>query len=488
MDRMALTSSNPQLSKATDNNAALWIAAGAAVVLFPLAWIFGDDPILLAEVTLTLAAIPAVVWILRSNPAATPYLLIVAIYLGMVGVKFELGVVNVRPNMLVALIAAGLIGPRLLSNPAGQRGLPFLAWLLSADAVYLLSTLWHRQSPFFSKGIADCFLFLLNVLQYVLVARFLLGDAGRFGRVLRFFLYVSTIYAGLNILAFVLGQAKIGPFGGIFDYVHGDLGYFVRIKNFGTTEGTYVGFTVVVLLSLLLFCRENPPFTRKKLVLMLMLNGGAFVLTFARGPWLAVALTLAMLVAFMLVRLPRRRAVIVVKELAFVFIVLAVAGGGLLLNSPSLAESASERFTSSSVLEAGTAAARIELWENMWEDWKLAPWFGHGAHDYAKFRDDDPTGISENFLLEFLHSAGLVGFSLFCITIVTIVVRGIGPLSSPEGLRRMPFGLPILAGFCAMCLSSLTNPGMTGGFFWAVIAFLVCAEKLVGDLRDPRTA
>ena len=437
----------------------------------------------MAEITLTIAAIPALVWILHSNPASTPYLLIVAIYLGLFGVKFDLGVVNVRPNMLVALVAAGLIGRRLLSNPSGQLGLPFLAWFLSADAVYLLSTLWHRGNPFFSKGIADCFLFLANVLQYVLIVRFLLADAEKFGRVLRFFLHVSTTYAGLNILAFVLGQLKIGPFEDIFDYVHGDLGYFVRMKNLGTTEGTYIGFTVVVLLSLLLFCRDNPPFTRKRLVLMLVVNGGAFVLTFARGPWLAVALTLAVLVTFMLIRLPRHRAVVVVRELAFVFIVLAVAGWGLLLNSPSLAESASERFASSSVLEAGTAAARIELWENMWEDWKLAPWFGHGAHDYAKFRDDDPTGISENFLLEFLHSAGLVGFSLFCIAIVTIVTRGIGPLSSPEGLRHMPFGLPILAGFCAMCLSSLTNPGMTGGLFWVVIALLVCAEKLVATYR-----
>jgi O-antigen ligase len=137
-----------------------------------------------------------------------------------------------------------------------------------------------------------------------------------------------------------------------------------------------------------------------------------------------------------------------------------------------------DRLAGLSALDVGTAAERIQLWQNMWEDWKQAPLLGHGAHAYAKFRDDPATGISENFLLELMHSAGLVGFGIFFFVIVKIVVRGLVLFSTAEGLRRMPWGLPILGGFVSMCLSSLTNPGMTGGFFWVAMALVVCALEL----------
>jgi O-antigen ligase len=467
------------------NYVVFFVVAAASLILLPLVWAYGEKPALLLGAGMVLAIVPAMVFLMVAYPKSIPIVLITAVHLSLFGVNLGVGPLNMRPNMLVALLAASVLGVRLVLGSARPRGLPFLTLFLSADAVYLLSTLRNSGSPFFWRGVADCSLFLVNVLQYGLIVWFLATDHKAFERAVRFSLYLSMIYTGANVLAFALGEWGFSSFERLLAYFQGETGGFARIGDLGTTEGTYIAFNVVVMLALLLLFRHNLPLPRLRLIFMLGLNCAALVLTFARGPWLAAFLTVSMLIVLLVLRLPFRSAVASTVNLAMVFVLLTVAGTGVFLSRPALAVMVVDRFTAFSALEVGTAADRIQLWENMWEDWKQAPWLGHGAHNYAKFRED-PTQISENFLLELLHSAGLIGFGIFCFVIVKIVVRGLRLFSSAEGLRRMPWGLPILAGFVSMCLSSLTNPGMTGGFFWVGMALLVCAEELC--LPDSKVA
>lgn len=458
-------------------NGVFFVSVCSVLILLPLTLTFGEKPAVLFGVVLTLVMVPGLIWISSSHPKVIPYLLIVSIYLSVFSVMLAVGFMNVRPNEMVALLGACVIGWQLLSGSVLRRQLPFLILFLWANAIYLLSTLLNHGSPFFSRGVADCVLFFINVLQYSLIVWFLASDRKAFDRVVRFFLYAGTIYAGLNVFMFTLGLLGVVQ---LFDDYVGETGDFVRLGNLGTTEGTYIGFNVVVIFGLLLLSRQNLQdlfFPRKRLILMLGVNCVALLLTFARGPWLAVSLAIGMLVALLVLRLPVRNAAKVVVNLTLVLVLLTAAASGVLLNRSALGGMLVDRFSAFSSLDVGSAADRMVLWQNMWEDWKQAPWLGHGAHDYAKFRWDPATQISENFLLEFLHSAGLVGFSILCFVIVKIIVRGVALFASAEGLRRMPWGLPILGGFASMCLSSLTNPGMTGGFFWVGMAFLVCAEE-----------
>jgi len=470
--------SDDSSARPVSTNAAFLVAACAVLILLPLIWAFGEKPAVLLAAGLAVAIIPGLIWISSSHPKLIPYFLIVAIYLSFFGMRLEVGFLNVQPNAMVALLGACVIGWQLLSGRTRRRRLPYLALFLWADAIYLLSTLRNPASGFFARGIADCVLFFVNVVQYVLIVWFLASDHKTFDRVVRFFLYAGTIYAGVSVFLFTLGLLGIVQ---PLDLYPGETGDFLRLGNLGTTEGTYIGFNVVVIFALLLLSRQNPqnlPFPRKRLILMLGLNCGALLLTFARGPWLAASLAIATLVALLVFRLPFRRAAMVVVNLTLIVVLLTAVASGALLSRPALAGMVLDRFAAFSALDVGTAAGRMRMWQNMWEDWKQAPLLGHGAHAYAKFHENPATGTSENFLLEFLHSAGVIGFAFFCFVLVKIVVRGVRLLSNAEGLRRVPLGLPLLAGFAAMCLSSLTNPGMTGGFFWVGMAFLVCAEEL----------
>jgi hypothetical protein len=460
------------------NDVALFIVAAVSLMLLPLVWAYGEKPALLLGAGVVLALAPAALYFMVALPNAIPYLLVTAVHLSLFGAELQVGPLNLRPNMIIALAAACIVGSRLVLGAAHPRGLPFVGLFLATDAVYLLSTINHSGSPFFWRGVSDCILFLVNVLQYSLILRFLASDRKAFEQVIRLFLYLSSIYSGAIILAYTLAELNIGPFGSLYERLQGETGDFGRIGDFGTTMGTYVGFSVVALLAMVLLFPSDLLFSKKRIYLMLGANCGGLLLTFARGPWLAVGFTVALLATWVVIRLPLRLAVAALTRLAWVLVLLTVVGTGALLSRPALAGMVLDRLAGLSALDVGTAAERIQLWQNMWEDWKQAPLLGHGAHAYAKFRDDPATGISENFLLELMHSAGLVGFGIFFFVIVKIVVRGLVLFSTAEGLRRMPWGLPILGGFVSMCLSSLTNPGMTGGFFWVAMALVVCALEL----------
>jgi O-antigen ligase len=467
-----------RLTKGASNDVVFFIVAAACLMLLPLVLTYGEKPALLLGAGVVLALAPAAIFLMVAYPKSIPYVLVTAVHLSLFGAKLQVGLLNLRPNMIVALVAASILGSRLVLGGVRPRSLPFVGLFLATDAVYLFSTIIQSGSPFFWRGVADCSLFLVNVLQYSLIVWFLASDRKVFEQVIRFFLYLSSIYSGVIVLAYALAALNIGPFGSLYEVLQGETGDFGRIGDFGTTMGTYVGFSVVVILAMVLLFPGDLPFSKKRISLMLGANCAGLLLTFARGPWLAVFLTVALLAVWILIRLPLRNAVAALVKLGLALVLLTVASTGALLSRPLLARMVLDRFAGLSALDVGTAADRIQLWENMWEDWKQSPWLGHGAHNYAKFREDPTTQISENFLLELLHSAGLVGFGIFCFVLVKIVVRGLRLFSSAEGLRRMPWGLPILAGFASMCLSSLTNPGMTGGFFWVGMALLVSGQEL----------
>jgi O-Antigen ligase len=455
----------------------VFITVASALVLLPIIWAYGTRPALLLGVGITLALLPWAILSLVLHPRSIPYLLITAIHLSLFGVKVQLGTLNLRPNMLVALAAAGIAGVRLLADGPRVQGVPFVGLFLATDAIYLLSTLINGGSRFFWRGVADCGLFLVNVLQYSLIVWFLSVDRKAFERAMRLFLYLGTVYAGLSVLTFTLGQLGIGAFRRLLEDFGGETGDFVRIGDLGTTTGTYVGFSVVVMLALLLLAPHSLPFPRGQFLLMLGANVAALLLTFARGPWLAVSLTAIALVAWMVIRFPLRTSALAVARLLLGLTLLAGVFTWMLLRRSPVPGMVLDRLTSYSSLDIGTAVDRLTLWENMYEDWKESPVLGHGAHNYSKFLDD-PTLVSENFLLELLHSAGLIGFGIFAFVSAKMGIQAFRLFSGSDGIADMPWGLALLAGCVCMFTSSLTNPGMTGGYYWVCLGFLASAIQL----------
>lgn len=254
----------------------------------------------------------------------------------------------------------------------------------------------------------------------------------------------------------------------------------VRLYFLEATEGGYVAFTLGALLFYILFF--GFPFSKMFTVWCLVSHVLAFVLSFTRAAWLALLLVFVLFWCFALVRFPLRQSFIGTSVLALLVFPIGLVGYWCL--SASTAEAIIGRAQAISADE-GTVVDRFILWNRMLEDWRNAPLLGHGAHDYAKFRED-PTQISENYTLELLHSGGLVTAGLFLLGMLALALRTM-PWTWKDAVNR-PWSLPLAAGFSAMSLTGLTNPSMTGGLYWIGAALLAlcsepCNRRLNGSLE-----
>jgi O-Antigen ligase len=382
-----------------------------------------------------------------------PEVLVIAAYLGVLHVKLDIGGLNLRANMFVAIIG-------MVWALGGKSHIPLSRWFLALNAAYLLSTLLHPNAPFFHRGLADCFLLTINLAQYAIVSRCL-----HFDRLLRLlFLSSSASYSVLVVLYLFVGAGWLPSLG------WQETPEILRLTLLGTTEGAYIVFTLGTLLFYIFFF--GFPFSKAFTAWCLVSHVLAFALSFSRAAWLALLLAFLLFWCFALVRFPLRRAFIGTGVLALFLFPIGIAGYRYL--SRDTLQALSDRAQSMSV-EEGTVVDRVILWSNMLDDWRLAPVLGHGAHDYAKFRQDPINQISENYTLELLHSGGLVTAGLFVLGMLALASRTM-PWSWTDAVNR-PWSLPLVAGFSAMSLSALTNPAMTGGLYWIGAGLLVlCSE------------
>jgi hypothetical protein len=419
------------------------VAATAAFLLAPSTTLQGLM-ILVAAVTFG--------W-LAYHTEYVPEALVSAAYLGLLGVQLEIGSLNLRPNMFIAIIGIGWA----LRNKSRA---PLFRLFLALNATYLLSTLLHPNAPFFRRGLADCFLLTINLAQYAIVLQS--ADLGRLLRVM--FVSSSVCY---SVLVFLCLLVRSGMFPSMaLQELDANV---LRLSLLGTTPAAYIVFTLEALLFYL--CFFGFPFS--KLVTMWCLSSHllALAFSFSRAAWLAWLLVFALFWGFGLVRFPLRQAFLGTSVVAL--LLLPIGLGGYWYFSGSTLEALSERAQAIST-EEDSVVDRLLLWRNMVEDWQEAPILGHGAHDYAKFRED-PTQISENYTLELLHSGGIVTAGLFVFGILLLAWRTM-PWSWADACNR-PWSLPLLAGFTAMSLSALTNPAMTGGIYWIGAGLLVLSWK-----------
>jgi len=409
-------------------------------------------------ITLTVLLVPAaavcVGWLML-HAEFMPEVLVGAAYFGLLGLKLDIGGLNLRPNMLLALVGS-------IWALHSWKKIPHLGWFLTANAVYLASTVLNSGSPFFFRGIADCFLLTVNLLQYGIVTQ-----SHNLDRMLRILFWSSSVaYSGLVVLYVFMAA-------GFLPQLEKPEGDFVRMALLDPTPASYIIFTLLALLCYLYLF--GYPFSKTFTLWCVGSHFAALILSYARAAWLAFAFAFLCFWLFSIVRFPMRRAIV---GTAIVLLTLVPIGlGAYLYFSGSIGEMLLERAQAVS-LEEGTVVNRLILWNNMLEDWRSAPILGHGAHSYGKFLED-ATQISENYTLELLHSGGLVTAGLYIVAL-GVLFFGALPWSWRDAADR-PWALPLATGFLGMCVSALANPAMEGGVFWVGAGILATVAKRPGD-------
>lgn len=392
----------------------------------------------------------AILWVLY-HPKYMPEFLVAVAYVSLLGFKVGIGGLNLRPNMLVAFV--GLIWA--LRN---RKQIPVFPWFVAVNLAYLGSTLLNYRSPFLARGIADCFLLTVNLVQYGIV-----NQSQDFGRLLRIlFLSASAAYSGLVLLYLIMAA-------GLLPGMERPEGEFVRLALLDPTPASYIVFTLLALLCYLFLF--GYPFSKPLTFWCLAAHFAALAFSYSRAAWLSALFAFLCFWLFCVVRFPLRRAL--VGTTILVLTLIPIGAGAYWYFSGGIGEMLVERAQAVS-LEEGTVVNRLVLWANMLEDWRSAPILGHGAHSYGKFVDS-PAEISENYTLELLHSGGLLTAGIFVIGLASLLWKAT-PWNWQETLDR-PWSLPLATGFFGMSVSALANPAMEGGVYWVGAGILALAAK-----------
>jgi hypothetical protein len=242
---------------------------------------------------------------------------------------------------------------------------------------------------------------------------------------------------------------------------------------YGVIVGSFLGPLTVLFLTLA--TAKNGKGRRR----CAMFAGASFVglvLAISRGSILGLLVALAVALGLRL-REPRAAA-----RLAAVLGVLLVAGtlGTAVFPGGSDAVAATlgraTELTSVGSYETGTVAARLTSWGAMLNDVVSDPLVGQGALAFRRYFPPELTA-SENFPLEILHSAGVLGFVGLMSFQLRAILGGVrcALKQAPGGGRDLVAGLT--ATCTAMLVVSVTNPFAWSPLYWILFALLVCSTN-----------
>ena len=416
------------------------------------------------------------------SPDLIVYALVAGACLTLFNIKIAIAGAHVRPNMVFAALAGAAWIARIALGIDRPRRVPYLLPLALVDVVYAASTLLHTPHEWVTRGLMDCFLYALNVLQYAMVVWFLERDRGLAVRAAKSLLAGTAFYSGATSLLFLAARLNLGWADSLTSRIPGS--NVTRIDMLWTTQGSYLAFAVIVPLCLLVFFPRGMGGVSRRFVLsVLLINLAGLVLTFARGPWLAVLATLPLLFVFAAVRYPIRRGM---RRIALATVLASMAAllASILLIAFVPKVSAMVAARGENIVNlSGTAMGRIQLWDSMWDGFKKAPVFGRGARTWERYTII-PRQATENFAIELLYSSGLAGAGTLLSAVVAISLGALRRIWTWPRASLDPWTFALFWGFVAMFGASMTNPAAWGGYFWIVMGALV---STAGAGRPPAT-
>lgn len=338
--------------------------------------------------------------------------------------------------MVASAPLAGLIiwrqGLRRDGLAVVAAGLLFFGWLAS-------TMLWSPGRSLALRAVA--FNLTFNLYCLVVGALVLATDRRRIHRFLLFLVVVGLILAG----------------NGLWIYLeHGTFRYyrpFMFTRYYLTWTYPVVSASAVALVLAL----ASPAGGARQLAgLALVVVYGAFLLVGgARGPLLG--LVVCLLVPLLVVAPRIERGALLVPKVQILALLLAIGAGAYvayLLATGQMTATLSRFFSLLNYLQSqGTALRheRLSYWSSALIFWSQAPLLGNGIGSFSSLYVSGGGEIAgthpHNIVLEILAEAGLVGFALLLLLLLT-AVRG----ARPARLREDPLYLCIWMLFASLLL------------------------------------
>jgi hypothetical protein len=390
---------------------------------------------------------------------------------------------NIRLSQFLTFVLLQTLIVEHVRGTIRLRRAPFFWFFVALFGAMVMSTVLY--SPMLKRGLGTTFLLGANIAHYVLAYWLVTVRPGFYRRALRLcaVITVSLVVVGLiNVLLLVVDVPVITA-------ALKDVSFQQRLSTLAYTNtrvvfyrsyswGTHTGCYIATLGYFALGCALDRN-TRQRALYGFAASAAAIgvVISLARGPLLTVGASLVTLIMlFLMTGRIRQLSRLLGASLVGLAMIAAMV---MSLRSVPYVQGFFARVTQMSNVQQGSALPRIYAWSRMIMDIQNHPITGVGADMYRLYMAEfhrDPTFKypSENFPLEILHSAGLLGFVPYLIAHIGIVA-----IAFKSMVRGKRFELPVagvLAGFVGLWLGgSTTNIAATGTVYWVVLAIVAAA-------------
>lgn len=392
-----------------------------------------------------------------------------------IGLLINIGSYNLRLSYIIVLAFLIFIIFLFFFNFNTKFKVPYYKLFLSFIFIYFLATLINLNSKYFTRGVADCFLLSLNFLHYLVLVSFLI-NTNYYDLLFKFFIYTGGILSlGAVILIFLKFIGVDTPFFNYYrvtDFTYtGDISLFPRLKFLGPVSG---GFLATVSLIGFSYWLQNKNKKTFYIFISSVLTFVVMILSFARGPLLGFIVGFFL---FIFLNIAKGKISKTFLKKIFVIFLIFIMIFSIISLEPSIREIVFGKVKHLLNIEQGTGAYRISWWEKMFYEFLEKPFLGYGASNYRKFREvGDVVGVSENIYVEILHSSGIIGFGIFFIVNLFIILKALRKIFI-QGINNV-YLISFLCGYICILIIAFTNPIAWTSFFWVVLAFLIATIRI----------
>ena len=375
------------------------------------------------------------------------------------------------PRGLLLVLIAGIGGVLALHTWRVHRDI-FLLWLLTI-LVGLFGIVWGviNSAPGALRVISVQLVWPVLYLLFIGLAHDI-----RTIKAIESALLVGIAFATLMALAVMLAGlfgygAVIFPLLEFQGAAFGNYGGFIEFRTYGLTTVIY-GFPFV--LSVILVRRGELRGLRKLGIYLILL---AIVLAILgsgrRAFWLVMLITPFIILPFLQMSACSLKPVPLLS-LAFKSVVLAslaIAGVIAFLGLDPIA--LADQFVSAFQGQEASSGVRFLQAASLWSAFTESPLIGHGFGSTVDIvRSQDTPWAYELSYLALLMNVGLLGFLIYSIAILWVVLKGVE--LSRKNAEFAKLFLPLVAALCTFLIMNATNPYL-GKFDYLWVIFLPVA-------------
>lgn len=415
------------------------------------------------------------------NPVIGIYLIAFFLPFERVG-AYEFGAMTIRISQILFIILIVVwVGKMIFQRKIDLVKNPLIILL----AIFLLINIVSLQNTINLERSVIVLAFVIFTILLSLIIPNLLRDRKPIEKIVVILLVSCFLVSVFGIFQFLGDMAGLPTtITGLRDlYTKNVLG-FPRIQSTAYEPLYFANYLLIPLsIAFALFLSRQGKIKSSWLLILLLVGAVSFVLTIARGGYLALAAAVLVICLFYFKKVFTMRNVIILAAILVIVwwvVVQALGFGGGLFNLETFKEHVGNVFYGASFNE------RIDTFEKAMIAWREHPFLGVGVGGFGPYVAPHPSympkdgwRIVNNELIEILAETGILGAFAFFIIILVLIIRSIKAIIKTQDKYLKAIMIALLAAFIGVLVQYQTFSTLYIMHVWFLIGLMIAVQNLV---------